>query len=586
MKKFFSYVFASLIGSLIAGIIILIFGLGIIMGIAASSDEIKTINKHTVLAFDFKNQIVDHKSDNPFESINFTNMSDFKTTSLSTVLNNIKKAKTDDNIDGIFLRLSSINAGIAMVEEIRNALLDFKESGKFIITHSNSYSHKSYYLASVSDKIYLTPEGGLQFVGLSAEIMFYKNLLKKLDIEPIIIRHGKFKSAVEPFMLEKMSKANREQTATYINDIWNHLVSGISKQRNISVDQLNKIANDLLITTSSSCVDLGLVDSLKYYDELLAELKEKTEAESIKDINFTTLSDYDKVPAKDTKISRDKIAVIYAQGEIVDGEGKSDNIGGNSLSRTIRKVRNDDKVKAIVLRVNSPGGSALASEIIWREVKLAKEVKPVIVSMGNYAASGGYYISCPADTIVADPSTLTGSIGVFGLMFNIEKLMKDKLGVNIDKVNTNTHSDIGSMTRAMTTEEQAYIQKSVEDIYTTFITHVAEGRGMTTEAVDSIGQGRVWTGLKAKELGLVDVIAGLDSAIAIAANKVGLDKYRLVSYPKKKEPMEAILEAFGDIKAQAIEEEIGNFAIYYRSLKDIAERKGVQARIPMDIYIN
>lgn len=591
MKKFFTIVFASLLGTFLSGIVLFFFAFAILAGIAsaASSDETVEIKDHTILALDLDKKIVDNERDNnPFELSNFTSM-DFKELSLTNILKNIKKAKKDDKIDGIFLNLSTINAGIATVEEIRNALLDFKESGKFIITHSNFYTHKSYYLASAANQIYLTPEGSMQFVGLSAQIMFYKNLFKKIDIEPVIIRHGKFKSAVEPYMLDKMSEANREQTSTYIGNIWNGMLNNIAKERKISIEKLNTIANDLLISNAKSCVELGLIDSLKYYDQLLAEFQERTEAKTFKDIEFTSLSHYSKAKVKtddDKTSTKERIAVIYASGEIVDGEGKSDNIGGASLSRTIRKVRQDDKIKAIVLRVNSPGGSAMASEVILREVQLAKATKPVIVSMGDYAASGGYYISCAADTIVSDPNTLTGSIGVFGLMFNVSKLLNDRLGVNIDKVNTNTHSDIGSMLRKMTPEEQAYIQHSVENVYSTFITHVAEGRAMTTQEVDNIGQGRVWSGIKAKELGLVDIIGGLDKAIEIAAAKADLKNYRLINYPKKKETFEAIMETLNDIKIKSIEDELGSMSIYYNMFKKMSEQKGIQARVPMEISVN
>ncbi len=545
MKKFFNMVFASLLGTIMASVILFIFVVVIFLGavsVSSSSEKTRSIKEHTILAMSLKNEIVDNNSGDDF-NIGMLTSGNLKSLSLTDILNNIEKAKTDDKIDGIFLRLSSINAGIATVEEIRDALRDFKKSGKFIIAHSDFYTHKSYYLASVADKVYLTPAGAVQFLGLSAQVMFFKNMLQKLDVEPIIIRHGKFKSAVEPFMLDKMSEANREQTATYIGNIWDNMITKIGEDRNISIDKLNQIANDLLIKNSESCVELGLVDSLMYYDELLEKLKNKTEAKATKDLEFVSVDEYTNVPASKKASGKDKIAVVYASGEIVDGEGDAGKIGGASLSRTIRKIRQDDKIKAIVLRVNSPGGSAMASEVIWREVKLAKQEKPVIVSMGNYAASGGYYISCCADTIVADANTLTGSIGVFGLLFNIENFLKDKIGINVDRVNTNEHAGLGSLTRGMSETEQAYIQNGVETVYSTFIKHVAEGRNMTVADVDSIGQGRVWSGIKAKELGLVDMIGGLDTAITIAAQKANLEKYKIESYPKAKEPIEAIMDA-------------------------------------------
>lgn len=589
MKRFFG----SVLASILAGIILFFLVFLIIIGImsAAGSADVEEIKEHTVLALELNTKIHDNDSQNPFANLNLMNMDVEKAVGLNTILKNIEKAKTDPNIDGIFLKLSSIDAGISTIEEIRNALIKFKESGKFIISHADIYSHKTYYLASISDKIYMTPEGGMQFVGLGAEIMFYKKAFEKFGIEPIIIRHGKFKSAVEPFMLEKMSEANREQLSTFIGTIWTDMLEKISKERNIELNRLNQIADDLMLNSAQSSVDLGLVDSLKYYDELLAELQSRTGAKKIKDIEFASLSKYNKVPKQksdDEKgLAKEKIAVVYASGEIVMGEGDGSNIGAASMARTIREIRNDDKIKAIVLRVNSPGGSALASEIIWREVKLAKETKPLIVSMGDYAASGGYYIACAADTIVASSNTLTGSIGVFGVLFNIQKLLNDKIGLTFDRVNTNKHSDIGSMTRKMEKEEEAYILNSIEAVYATFTQHVAEGRGLTVEKVDEIGQGRIWSGINAKELGLVDVIGGLEDAIDIAADKAKMERYRVVNYPKKKDPFDAFLEKFGgSIKADALEQELGDLKPYYQMLKNISEQKGIQARLPLELIIN
>ncbi len=593
MKRFFSNVFASLLGTILAGLILFLLMfiiLGGIMSFAGGNEPVK-IEEHTILALELNKTILDNEPSDPFADMSFMNMNIEKVIGLNDLLENIKKAKTDDNIDGIFLKLSSINAGISTVEEIRNALIDFKESGKFIISHSDAYSQKTYYLASIADEVYLTPEGGMQFFGLSAQIMFFTKMFKKFGIEPVIIRHGKFKSAVEPFMLEKMSEANREQLSTFIGTIWNDMLKKIAESRNLSVEKLNQVADDLLLKKAESCVETGLIDSLKYYDQLLATLQQKTGAEKIKDLKFTSFSNYTKVPKKKKEgekgLAKDKIAVIYATGDIIDGKGNGSNIGGESLSRTIRKVREDDKIKAIVLRVNSPGGSALASEVIWREVKLAKETKPLIVSMGDYAASGGYYIACAADTILASANTLTGSIGVFGVLFNLEKLMNDKIGITTDRVNTNEQADLGSPMRRISAEEEAYILSSIEDVYSTFTQHVAEGRGMTVEAVDAIGQGRIWSGIKAKELGLVDILGGLDDAIAIAAEKANLERYRVVDYPKKKDPFQAFMEKFGqNMKSKAIENELGEFTPYYKMFKTITSQKGIQARIPMEIYID
>lgn len=592
MKNFASTLLASLLGSILAGIILFFLAFLVIIGIASTASEKETIDidNHSILSLGFEGKITDIEPSNPFEGFNFTTMNTQHSIGIRTVIDNIAKAKADENIDGIFMNLSSIDVGIANLEEIRNALLDFKESKKFIISYSESYSHGSYYLASVSDKIYLNPVGDLQFLGLGAEVMFFKKALEKFGIEPVIIRHGKFKSAVEPFMLEKMSEANKEQLSTFVGSIWNHMLKNISTERKIEVDRLNEIADQMLVFSAQSSVNEGLIDSLCYYNQILEKLQQKTKTEKPEDLKFVSLTKYIKVPKpKNTDekgFAKDKIAVIYASGEIVSGNGDGTNIGSESLSKIIRDARNDEKIKAIVLRVNSPGGSALASEIIWREMELAKKQKPVIVSMGDLAASGGYYISCGADTIVADPTTLTGSIGVFGLMFNVEKLMNEKIGITVDRVNTNKYSDIGSMTRKMKTEEQSFIQKSIEEVYATFIKHVSDGRGISIEKVDEIGQGRIWSGVNALEIGLIDTLGGIDLAIEIAAKKAKLDKYRIESFPKKKETYEAILEMMGEeVKYQMIGKELGKVEPYYNTLKNIANLKGVQARIPFEIII-
>ncbi len=592
MKSFWKVTFASLLGTVLASIVLFFLVFIVIIGIVNSSqsDEVAEISKHSILKLDLNKKIIDRDSDNPFEGFNFMTMNPDKALGLNTILENIEKAKADDNIDGIYLNLTGINAGIATIQEIRNALINFKESGKFIVSYSNYYSQGTYYLASVADKVYLTPEGTVDFIGLSAQLMFFKNALEKFGVKPVIIRHGKFKSAVEPFMYDKMSEANREQTTTYVGSIWLSIQKGIAESRNINIEELNNIADNLLLKNAESAVQLGFIDSLLYYDEIIELLKEKSEAKEDKDLKLVSLGKYDKVPKirkeGEKGLAKDKIAVIYASGEIVMGKGKDDNIGAESLSKTIRKARKDKKIKAIVLRVNSPGGSALASEIIWREVVLAKKEKPVIVSMGDLAASGGYYIACAADTILASPNTLTGSIGVFGLLFNIEELMNEKIGITFDHVNTNRFSDIMSASKTMEKEERAFIQNSVEEIYTTFITHVADGRGMTTEQVDSIGQGRVWSGANALDIGLVDKLGGLEDAIVIAAEKAELDFYRVVSLPKQKDPFEKIMEELsGKVKLNLFNNDINEFNRFYKYYESLTNMKGVQARIPFEIEI-
>ncbi|MBN1252068.1 MAG: signal peptide peptidase SppA [Bacteroidales bacterium] len=592
MKSFWKITFASLTGTILASFVMFFLMLIILFGIvnsAKNSDEAE-IESQSILKLDFDTKIVDRASDNPLEDFDFATMNPNKSVGLNKILENISKAKADEKIEGIYLELKGLDAGISTITEIRNALLDFKESGKFIISYSNYYSQATYFLASVSDKIYLNPEGGLDFVGLSAQLMFFKNAFDKFGIKPMIIRHGKFKSAVEPFMLDKMSEANREQVQKYVGSIWNSILNGISKERHINIQELNKFADNLIIKDANSALENGLIDEIKYYDEIEKILKVESKIKKDKKLKFVSLSKYNKVPKKKEEgekgLAKDKIAVIYAQGEIVMGEGSDGNIGGDGLAKTIRKARNDEKIKAIVLRINSPGGSALASEIIWREVVLAKQEKPVIVSMGDVAASGGYYIACAADSILASENTITGSIGVFGVLFNIKELLNNKIGITTDKVNTNKHSDIGSTFRNMEIEEEAYIQQMIEKIYSTFINHVADGRGMTAEEVDAIGQGRVWSGENALKNGLVDKIGGLNDAIKIAAEKAKLNKYRIIEMPKKKEAFEKIIEDLKNMKVNYIKSELGELENFYIMYQSLSNMKGIQARLPLEIEIH
>jgi len=593
MKSFWKVTFASLLGTVLASIVLFFLMFLIIVGIVNSSQdkEVAEIDSHSILKLELNKKIVDRSSDNPLDGFDFMTMNPDKGLGLNSILENIKKAKEDDNIDGIYLNLSGISAGVATIEEIRAGLNNFKKSGKFIISYSNYYSQTTYYLASVSDKVYLNPEGNLDFVGLSAQLMFFKTALEKFGVKPVIIRHGKFKSAIEPFMLNKMSEANREQVSTYVGSIWHSMQQKIAESRNIEIGQLNNIADNLLLTNSKSTVELGFVDSLLYYDEIVELLKEKSEVKKDKDLNLVTLDKYSKVPKKRKEgkkgLAKDKIAVIYAAGNIVMGKGADNEIGAKSLSETIRKAHKDKKTKAIVLRINSPGGSALASDIIWREVVLAQKEKPVIVSMGDVAASGGYYIACAADTILANSNTISGSIGVFGLLFNVQELMNEKIGITFDKYNTNRFSDIGSTTKTMEKEERAFIQNSVEEIYGTFIKHVANGRNMTPEQVDSIGQGRVWSGANALEIGLVDKLGGLEDAIDIAAEKAKLDYYRVVSLPKQKDTFEKLMESIeGNVKIKLFGGDSGEIGRIYKYYESLLKLEGVQARMPFEIDIN
>ncbi len=542
---------------------------------------------NSVLKLNLNDEIDERGSENPLGSLNLGPLAPKTSIGLNDIIASLKKAKTDSHIKGIYLEISNPVAGFATLEEIRNALLDFKTSGKFIYAYSEGYSQKGYYLASTAGKVYLNPEGGMELKGLSSQMMFYKNMLEKLNVEVQIYRHGKFKSAIEPFMLDKMSAANRAQIETYLGSLWGHMIEEISKSRSVSVTEINAIADGLLIRSTDDALKYKLVDELKYEDEVHELMKKNLGLKGKDKIHFVSLSDYrDAAGELSVSSSKNKIAIIYAVGEIESGEGKEGNIGSASLVRAIREARVDSSIKAIVLRVNSPGGSALASDVIWRETILAKKAKPFIVSMGDVAASGGYYISCGADRIFAQPNTITGSIGVFGMVPNLQKALSEKLGITIDTVNTNKHSDVGTVLRGATAYEHEYIQQSVEHIYDVFITKVADGRHMQKNDVDSIGQGRVWSGADAIQINLVDELGGIKAAVAYAARQAKLSSYKTVDYPKKKDLLD---ELFGtsseEIEARAMKAELGEQYIYMKQLKQVLNKKGVQARLPYEMII-
>lgn len=587
MKSFFKYLLATIVGVLLSFLLIFLIMMGIAGSMVSSADKAVEVKDNSILYMDLKNEIVDRASSNPFETLDLATFEPQKNLGLNEILKAIAKAKDDPRIKGILLEFDVVNAGAATTGEIREALREFKESGKFVVSYSDTYSQKAYYLASVADSIYLNPEGMVEWLGLRSEIMFYKKALEKLDVEPQIIRHGKFKSAVEPFMSERMSPENREQTLTYLSSIWGSWVDEISKSRNIAVAELNRLADNMEVYDGKSCMKSKLVDSLIYKDQLLEKLKAFTGIPENRNLNTVTLEKYFKVPpVQKTAFSKNKIAVIYAQGEIGMGDGSNTAIGSEGLSKAIRQARRDSTIKAIVFRINSPGGSALASEVIWREVELAGQAKPLVVSMGDVAASGGYYIASPATTILASPTTITGSIGVFGLFFNLQKTLDKKLGINVDVVKTNAHSDFFSMFRPMTAEEKAIGQRFVEQTYQTFIGHVSQGRGIPVERVDEIGQGRVWSGANAKEIKLVDDFGGLTAAIKLAAEKANLDTYRLVELPKQKSPFEELLKGFTtEAKAMLVKDDLGKGYKYYNRVMQMVENQGVQARIPYDVEV-
>ena len=585
MKQFLKFTLAAA-----AGLMLGVFSIIIIFSILAASGDSKEVqlDKPYVLRLELNGEIQDRVEEMPFDLSEITGQ-DVNILGLNDILANIKKAKTDENIKGIYIEIGIISAGFATREEIRNALLDFKESGKFITTYSEIYTQGSYYLASVADYICMYPEGGMELKGLNSTIPFFTNALKKMGIEPQVIRHGKFKSAVEPFMLTEMSDENREQIETYMGSIWEHFLKNVASDRELTRDRLNEMAENLEIQTTEDAVRLGLVDSLFYRDQFQNHLANLMELENYDDINFISLKKYNKVKNENArdKFKKEKVAVIYAQGEIQSGEGSETVIGSERISKAIRKARKDEKVKAIVLRVNSPGGSALASDVIWREMKLANEEKPVVVSMGDVAASGGYYIACASDKIYASPNTITGSIGVFGIMPNIEELMTDKIGITFDNVKTNKFADLGSVNRPLTQEEYDIIQKGVVDVYNTFTSKVAEGRDMSQENVNDIGQGRVWSGTNAMDINLIDEYGGLEAAVAGAAELAELEDYRIYELPEQKDPFQELLEQLEeDMQTSWIKYQLGDQYKYYKTIQDIKHLKGVQARMPYQFVID
>jgi protease-4 len=590
MNQFFKYVLATIVGIFAVSIIGMILLFMIIGVIVSSADKQVVVENNSMLVLDMSRQIVDRAPNDPFEDLEIPMFSQVKTLGLDDVFNSLENAATDDRIKGVYLKLSMTSGGMASVEEIRNALVDFKtKCEKPVYAYADQYmlDQKSYYLATVADKIVIHPEVSVDFRGLGGEMLFFKKALDKVGVEMQIVRHGKFKAAVEPFMLDKMSEENREQQLTYMNSLWNHMLKGISEKRNIPVEKLNLLADEVqTFNKGKKAVETGLVDEVKYKDEVLDDLREITGIKGTKGVPVISASKYADIPAKGKKFSRNKIAVIYASGDIGMSFG-GEFIDGEKLSREIRKVRQDSSYKAIVLRINSPGGTVFDSETIWREVKLAAGEKTLVVSFGDVAASGGYYLSCAADKILASPNTITGSIGIFGTIPNFGELLNDKLGITTDVVKTNKNSDLLTLTRPMTEVERQLIQNSIEEGYDTFISHVAEGRGMTTAEVDSKGQGRVWSGENAKEIGLIDDFGGLNDAISLAAEIEGLEEYRTVDLPGLPDPFQELFKVGTDnIRARFIKNELGEKYRYYEYFKKMSGLNGLYARMPYDIFVN
>lgn len=583
--KFLGNVLATLVGLFIF-CMISFFGLLLLGAIFGGEDDTVQVYSDSVIELDLS------KIENDYAGkINFTDFQyfDAQHNGLVDVLHAIEYATTDDKIKGISILNSNSSLGLAQTKALRDALEDFKKSGKFIYAYANYYSQKEYYLNSVADKIYLNPVGELELKGLSLETMFFKDFQEKSGIKVEIIRHGKFKSAVEPFLENKMSDANKEQTTALLNSLWSSVISDISKSRNISISHLNEIAENLSARTPKMAKNEKLIDEIAYEDVYHNDIKKALKTNQEEEYTSISIDDYaEKVATSQINFeAKDKIAIIYAQGEIMSGEGDVNVIGEGAMRRSLKEAREDENVKSIVLRIDSPGGDALTSELIWREIELTKKVKPVVVSMGNYAASGGYYIACNAHKIYAEATTITGSIGVFGMLPNFTTAA-NKIGVSTETVKTHTNAAGFSPFTTLDSSTRAFAQEGVERIYFTFVNRVASGRKLTTQQVDAIGQGRVWTGQDAKKIGLVDAIGGLDDAIKEAAKLGKTTKYRLQDYPEFDKSFNDLLENFGlaQTKEKLLKEELGteNYMILQR-IKQLSTQKRIQARMSFDMKI-
>lgn len=587
MKDFLKYMLAAIVGVCIVGVVFTIIGIMSVAGMVASSSGSETkVNDNSVFILNLSGSVEERSQPNPLSQLMGD---DFGTYGLDDILSSIKKAKDNEKIKGICLNAGAFSCSPASLEEIRNALVDFKESGKFIVAYGGNYLQNTYYLASVADKVAINPQGSLGWHGLATQTYFLKDLYDKIGIEMQVFRVGTYKSAVEPYIATQMSDANREQTQAFVNSIWGQMVANVAESRNIPADSLNALADrNMDLQPTETYIATGLADTLMYQDEMLAYLKQLTDTEEDDALNKLYLDDMVNVQRN---VPKDKsgniLAVYYAAGTIGSSELPTDEgIDPGKVTKDLRKLREDESVKAVVLRVNSPGGSAFGSEEIWREVTLLKEKKPVIVSMGDYAASGGYYISCAADWIVAQPTTLTGSIGIFGRVPNAGKLLNDKLGIHFDGVKTNKLADLGDITRPFNEEEKALMQNMVNKGYELFTQRCADGRKMPIDEIKKIAEGRVWTGEMAKDLKLVDELGGIDRAIAVAAERAEIEDYTVMSYPKQEDFISSLMSSGTDRYLSArMKDELGVFYEPFRHMQNLKNSDPVQARLPFMITI-
>ncbi|MBN8821417.1 MULTISPECIES: signal peptide peptidase SppA [unclassified Spirosoma] len=588
MMQFLKYVLATIVGLILFSFVGFLMLIG--LGAAFSSSDTKTsVASNSVLKLDLDKPIEERSSNNPFGDFGPIR-STGDAIGLIELKQALKDAKEDKNIEGIYLKTETPAAGWASLEEIRNALIDFKASKKFVYAYAEGMSEKGYYLASVADKIYLAPTGELEWNGLEAELSFFKGTLDKLGLKPEIFRVGEFKSAVEPFIREDMSEPNRRQVTSFLNSINDHMLVRVAQSRSLRVDSLKRYADNLTIQTAQDALRTKLITNVGYQDELEAVIRKQLGVDEKKKINYVSLSKYEdseKTGSDSEGSGSNRIAVIVASGDIHSGKSSDNTIGSETIVEELRKARQDDKVKAIVLRVNSGGGSALASDMMYREVELAKKAKPVIGSMSDYAASGGYYMLMGCNKIVAEPNTITGSIGVFSLLFNTENFFKDKLGITYDRVKTNTNADFPTATHEMTPFQKQAMQRATERIYGEFTGKAAAGRKLPVDSIRAIAGGRVWTGTQGKSIGLVDQLGGLDDAIKLAAQSAKLKEgdYRLKYQPRKKEFFEQLMSSLSGDEETKVQAQLGELAPYVAYLKKLKMMQGIQMRLPFEIDI-
>lgn len=586
MKDFLKFTGATIVGIILSSVVMFFISLMVIVGMMSSSDTETMVKKNSVMMLDLNGTLMERSQENPWDKLLGNDNTVY---GLDDILASIKKAKEHEDIKGIYIQAASLGTSFASLQEIRNALIDFKESGKFIYAYGDTYSQGLYYLSSVADKVMLNPKGVVEWKGLAARPIFFKGLLEKIGVEMQIFKVGTYKSAVEPFINDEMSPENREQMTEYATSVWNNLVAEVSASRNLSPEQLNELADEMLtFKPTSRSVEAGLVDTLIYHNDIRDYIKSQLGIDKDKSLPVLNLDDMINVKKN---VPKDKsgniVAVYYAYGDINTSVGSMDNgegIASDKVIKDLRKLQKDKNVKAVVFRVNSGGGSAYASEQIWYAVEELKKEKPVIVSMGDYAASGGYYISCGADWIIAEPTTLTGSIGIFGMIPNVQGLT-NKLGLKFDIVKTNKFSDLGAVGRPMNNDEKALLQAYITEGYDLFIGRCAEGRDMTKEQIDKIGQGRIWTGTKALELGLIDELGGIDRALQVAVERAEVDAYTVVSYPEKQSFFASLMadKPGNYIESKLIKDNLGTYYKEFSLLKNLENADHLQARMPFSL---